>query len=536
MIDKRKFPRSSGVLLPVSSLHGPFGIGVLGQEAREFIDFLVDSGFHAWQVLPVEHTGMCNSPYKCVSAFAGEPMLIDPRMLLDMGLVTQDELNERMDGSSDLFVEYEIIREKQWKLLWTAFPRFNNTDYINKHPEKYESYRNFNPFWLDEYAIYISLYLRNDFFPWYDWTDSDLRSRNKAAVAKYLEEHREEVDFQKFVQWLFDIQWRRLKEYAAGRGISLIGDMPIYVAESSVEVWSRRELFDAQADGSFAAVGGVPPDYFTPDGQCWGNPVYNWKLMDKENYKWWARRLKATLERYDVVRLDHFRAFDSYWRIPGNSGTAKDGKWVKGPGMALFKALQKELGDLSMTVIAEDLGIIDSNVEELLKQTGLRGMRVLQFGFLGDDLHLPHNYPEESVAYTGTHDNTTLLAWLFALDPEDRRKALFYTGFDGDWYVGGPNCDVVKSFMRSMFVTSASLVVIPIQDLLGYGGDTRINTPGTPTGNWRFRIRNGVLHDIDSGYYRELHKAYQRLDPVTEFAPQSEKEEEDLNGYGAGVK
>lgn len=508
----RKYPRSSGVLMPITSLHGPFGIGVLGTEAMEFVDFLRDAGFHAWQILPVEHTGMCNSPYKCISAFAGEPMLIDPRMLLEMGFISEEEFFERRDGVSDVFVEYPTVRTKQWDVLRKAFSRAKDM------PSAVEAYNEFNPFWLDQYALYMALYLKNDYHPWFQWVEDELRSHDKAALEAFAKENAEELQFHRFVQWLFDMQWQKLKEYANSQGISIIGDAPIYVAESSVEVWCRRELFEADADGRFAAIGGVPPDYFTPEGQCWGNPIYNWKMLEKENYKWWTRRLKATLERYDMVRLDHFRAFDSYWRIPGTSDTAKDGKWVKGPGMSFFKAVYKELGDLSLSVIAEDLGIIDSNVIELVKQTGLRGMRVLQFGFLGDDMHQPHNFPEESIAYTGTHDNTTLLAWLFALDPEDRKRALFYIGFDGDWYIGGPNCEVVKAWMRALFMTSSSLAIVPIQDLLGYGSDTRINTPGTATDNWRFRIRAGVLSDIDAEFYRQLHKAYQREDGVMEFA------------------
>ena len=521
----RKFPRSSGILMPITSLHGPFGIGVLGSEAYEFIDFLRDAGFHAWQILPVEHAGMCNSPYKCISAFAGEPMLIDPRMLLEMNLVSEEDIYERKSEVNDFFVEYDIVRESQWKLLRTAFSRINDSN--DSHAV---SFKEFNPFWLDEYALFMSIRQQFELKPWYDWTDDGLRSHDKTSIKEFRENNLNELEFHRFVQWIFDIQWRKLREYASECGVSLIGDMPIYVSENSVDVWSRRELFDADANGNFAAIGGVPPDYFTPDGQCWGNPIYNWKLLEKEGYTWWINRLTAVLSRYDVVRLDHFRAFDSYWRIPGGSETARNGKWMPGPGMSLFKALKKALGDLSLTVIAEDLGIIDSEVEELLKETELRGMRVLQFGFLGDPLHLPHNFPEESVAYTGTHDNTTLLAWIFALDAEDRKKALFYNGFEGDWYIGGPNCEIVKSWMRTLFMTSSSLAIVPIQDLLGYGQDTRINTPGVPSGNWRFRIREGVLRDIDINFYRELHKTYERLDFVTEFAELPDKDPAESKG------
>ena len=495
MKPKYKYPRSSGVLLSVTMLSGPFGIGVLGEEAFEFIDFLSRAGFHAWQVLPVEQTSESFSPYKCVSAYAGEPMLIDPRMLLEMKLITDEELAERSRGMNADFVDYEIVLEKQMALLRAAFSRL---------PNKNKPYSGYDPFWLDDYALYMALKGRFGNDPWYEWPDKALRSHNAQAVKKAREELSEEIEFNKFVQWLFDKQWHRLKDYATERGVSIIGDMPIYVSEDSVEVWGRRKLFDADTEGNFLEVGGAPPDYFNPDGQNWGNPVYNWKLMQKEGYKWWVKRLKTTIERYDLLRLDHFRGFESYWSIPSDAESAREGKWVKGPGLPLFEALKEALGDLP--VIAEDLGDIDEAVVNLLKDTGFRGMRVLQFGFMGDELHLPHNYTEYCVVYTGTHDNTPLLAWIFELAPEDRERALFYIGFDGDWTVGGPNCAINTAWIRTLFASPASLVVIPAQDLLGYGADTRTNIPGTPTGNWRFRLQKGAIDDIDAGYYAVLNK------------------------------
>ena len=499
----RKYPRSSGILMPLPSLHGPFGIGVLGDEAKEFIDFVSRAGFHAWQILPIEHTGPCNSPYKCISTYAGEPMLIDLRMLQDMGLLTHDELLWRMDGVAENHIEYDLIRQKQWDLLWAAFSRLDSVPY-----------NSFKPFWLDEYAVYMAIKKHFDFAPWYDWPDEGLRSHDKAALTKFRKTHSQQIEFYKFVQWLFDIQWKNIREYAKKSNVSIIGDMPIYVSEDSADVWSRRELFNASADGKFKALGGVPPDYFAVDGQLWGNPIYNWKLLKEENYEWWVNRLKVSLERYDVIRLDHFRAFESYWSTPGSSKTARDGKWVKGPGMALFNALKKSLGDLTLSVIAEDLGIIGPEVAKLIKDTGLRGMRVMQFGFIGADHHLPHNYPEESVAYTGTHDNTTLIDWQQSLSQDELDHALLYLSFDGDWRAGGPNCPINKAWIRTLFMGSSSLVVIPIQDMLGYGGNTRTNTPGTVGGNWIFRIRNGVLDELDTEFYVTLHKLFQREDSV----------------------
>jgi len=500
----KKYSRSSGVLLPVTMLHGPFGIGVLGAEAMEFIDFLSVAGFRAWQVLPLENTGGCFSPYKCISAFAGEPMLIDPRMLVGMGLVTEDELSERAGGVSEDRVDYTLVRRKQTALLETAFSRLQGRPHAG-----------FEPFWLDDYALYMAIKHSFGNAPWYEWPDRDLRRHSPEALEAARAGLGRDIEFYKFVQWLFFEQWTMLKEYAAGYGVSIIGDLPIYVSEDSVEVWSRRELFDADEDGNFQAVGGCPPDYFNPDGQLWGNPVYNWGLMKKEGYQWWVLRLKAAAERYDLVRLDHFRGFESYWRIPAGAQSAREGKWAKGPGMKLFNAIEAELGRLP--VIAEDLGDIDEKVEALLKETDFRGMRVLQFAFMDNDYHLPHNFTQYSVAYTGTHDNTTFLAWLFELDPAVREQALEYIGFGGDWTVGGPNCPVIEAWVRALFVSGASLVVLPIQDLLGYGGDTRTNIPGSPDGNWRFRIRGDALNRIDAKFYADLCKTYYRDNAPTEF-------------------
>ena len=502
-----KFSRSSGVLLPVTMLPGAFGIGVLGVEAKEFVDFLVEAGFHAWQVLPVEHTGSCFSPYRCISTYAGEPMLIDPRMLLDMGLISSDELFERAEGANWSFVDYELVRGKQWALLRTAFSRLNGA----------EPYSDFQPFWLDDYALYMAISQHNDYKPWYMWPDLALRSYNSDALENARREYDEDVRFYRFVQWIFDKQWNELKKYATEREITIIGDMPIYVSEDSVEVWCRCDLFDADTDGKFAAVGGAPPDAFTPDGQRWGNPIYNWDLMKKENYSWWIDRLRAAIERYDVVRIDHFRAFASYWSIPPESPTARDGEWVKGPGIEIFEALEEALGPLP--VIAEDLGVIGKDVEDLLIETGFRGMRVMQFGFSdADDYHSPHNFTQYHVAYTGTHDNTTMLAWMYEISQENREHALFYLGFDGDWATGGPNSPISKAWMRALFTSGASLTIVPVQDLLGYGGDTRTNIPGTSEGNWRFRIRGEALYQIDTSFYAVLNKVTFRDNPVSRFS------------------
>jgi len=502
MNKKQNYNRSAGVLMPIPMLHGAFGIGNLGQEAMDFIDFLKNSGFHAWQVLPVEQTGSCFSPYKCISTYAGEPMLIDPRGLLEMGLITEDELSARAEDIREDSIDYDAVYKKQWALLAMAFNRLEGKPYAK-----------FAPFWLEEYALYMAIKMQNHGTPWFAWEDEGLRSHAPAAIKAAKKQLAQQIAFYKFVQWLFDVQWRKLKQYAAKQGIAIVGDIPIYVSEDSVEVWSKRDLFDADASGKFPAVGGAPPDYFAPEGQRWGNPIYNWKRLKDEGYEWWINRVRAAIDRYDMVRLDHFRGFDRYWQIPFNCASGKDGKWVKGPGMPLFDALQKAIGDLPL--IAEDLGAdIGEGVETLLNKTGIRGMRVLQFGFDGDGQHLPHSFTPDRIVYTGTHDNTTLLAWLFELPADKREQALFYIGFEGDWTIGGVNSPIIQAWIRTLFMSAASLVIVPIQDLLGYGADTRTNTPGTVTGNWRFRIRTGAIEQINSAFYRDLSVAYARDNQV----------------------
>lgn len=492
--DQRTKTRSSGILLPLTMLPGPFGIGVLGREAREFIDLLVEGSFSLWQILPTEHLGASYSPYKAVSAFAGEPMLIDPLWLLERGWVNEAEVSARCDGMVPHAVNYEQVYDKQMILLRAAFSRL--PDRVREEVARY------NPFWLDEYALYMAIKEQFDLKPWFEWPDPELRSCSEIAIARVKRDHRSLIAFYRFVQWVFAAQWQELRSYADGKGIRLIGDIPIYVSEDSAEVWSHREMFATDAKGNFTAVAGAPPDYFNSDGQRWGNPIYNWAYLRKDGYKWWVERMRASLERCHLVRIDHFRGFESFWSIPADCPTAREGSWVKGPGIAPFAAMRKELGELP--VIAEDLGVIGPEVEALLEETGFPGIRVLQFGFLGDERHLPHRYEENRVVYTGTHDNTTLLAWMYELRKEDREKALFYCGYEGDWSKGGPGGGICKAWIRLLYLSQARMVIVPVQDLLGYGSDTRTNIPGAPEGNWCFRVSDAALQEIDLPYFRRL--------------------------------
>ena len=483
--------------MPITMLHGPYGIGTLGSEAYEFVDFLKAAGFSAWQVLPVERVGAGFSPYSGVSSFAGEPMMIDPTMLLDMELITQKDIDERCADMNVNEVNYELVVHKQQKVLWKAYSKLEDRIYLK-----------YKPPWLSDYTTYMAIKQHFDKKPWYQWPHAALKNRDKTELRRACAELNAEIEFHSFCQWLFDRQWKKLKAYCAKSGISVIGDMPYYVSADSAEVWTRRELFDADDNGVVPAVGGAPPDYFMSEGQCWGTPVYNWTKMKAEGYKWWINRIKGALERYDVLRLDHFRGFESFWRIPSSTGNARDGAWKKGPGMAFFKALKEELGDLP--IIAEDLGDIDEPVEKLLEKTGFRGMSIVQFGFLGDKRHLPHRLSEAKIAYTGTHDNTTLLAWMYEMREEERNEALFYLGFKGDWGAGGSKSEINKAWIRELYTSAASMVIVPVQDLLGYGADTRTNIPGTPDGNWKFRIRAEALREIDTAFYRALGEATER--------------------------
>jgi 4-alpha-glucanotransferase len=360
----------------------------------------------------------------------------------------------------------------------------------------------FAPFWLDEYALYMALRDHFNSTPWFEWPDTALKMHEEAAVENAKKNFAGDIAFYKFVQWLFDEQWKVLKAYANDHGVRIIGDVPFYISEDSAEVWSNRQMFALDEHANFLSVAGAPPDYFNSDGQHWGNPIYNWEYLAETGYKWWISRMKEALYRYDVVRIDHFRGFEAYWNIPADSPTARGGYWVKGPGIAPFRAMEKELGKLP--VLAENLGDVGREVDELLEQSGFLGMGVLQFGFMGDPRHLPHNYSEKTAAYTGTHDNTTLLDWIMQLDDKGRDDALFYSGFTGDWGQGGPNCGICEAWIRILYLSKAALVIVPIQDLLGYGRDTRTNVPGTAEGNWRFRVTSDAISKIDTDFYRRL--------------------------------
>ena len=494
--------RKSGVLLHVSSLMGPYGIGVFGKDAFRFIDFLKEAGFRAWQVLPFTVPDECNSPYKSVSAFAGNPYFIDPEQLYSDALITAEEL-EQCKAASPYAVDFIALKEQRQALFTAAFSRAGAS-----LKAAVAAWAQTQP-WLEDYALYVALQTARGT----DWTawEEPLRLREPAALAAAKEAHRQAMEQEIFLQYLFFHQWAEVRRYANERGIEMIGDMPIYVSLESADVWSNRSLFALNAQGFPTEESGVPPDYFSADGQRWGNPLYNWEAMKEQGYRWWLDRIHHANTMFDRLRIDHFRGFSNYWAVPVTAETAKEGKWRPGPGMDFFRTLFRKVD--REVLIAEDLGIRDEALEQLLEETGLPGMRVLQFAFVEQEngMHLPHNYTANLVAYTGTHDNNTLLGYLWELPPEKRRYCLDYCGFEGTtWKDGAAQNPAIRAILRTLWASPANLIVAPIQDLLGYGGDTKMNRPGIANGNWSYRLTEEAFATLHADTYRRLSQLYNR--------------------------
>lgn len=474
--------RSSGVLMHISTLPGEYGCGSFGKEAYEFVDLLAESGFSIWQTLPFGVPDQYGSPYKSYSAFAGNPMFVDLPTLAKEGLVTENELAAARQHSPYL-CEFDRLAAERMPLLKKAALRFGENEKNRKLVEKFIASN-----------AHLSAFC--DFMAQKDVSDGDWTTFTGEPDTEAVYVHA-------FVQYMFFKQWFALKAYANEHGIRIIGDIPIYVDFDSADVYANPSLFQLDEHNRPEAVAGVPPDYFSPDGQLWGNPLYNWDEMAKDSWKWWRERMKWQLTLFDGLRIDHFRAFSAYFSVPADAETAKGGKWIKGPGIDFVRAIKKEAkGKL---IIAEDLGDIDEDVVKLLKASGLPGMRVFQFAFLSEDsIHKPHRYPENTVAYSGTHDNNTLLGYLWELDDATRRYMLDYCGHRGEWQSG---CDTI---IRTLLRTAAETVVFPVQDVLGYGADTRMNTPGVATGNWAYRVTSEQLAGIDRSYWAHLNKMYGR--------------------------
>ncbi len=497
----KKRARKSGILMPVSSLPNRYGIGTFGKESYEFVDKLVKSGQSYWQILPLGPTSYGDSPYQSFSTFAGNPYFIDPGILIEKGLLKQKEADSYDFGKKADTVDYEKIYNNRFKMLKKAFSRFDASGH-----KGYATFVRKNAFWLDDYALYMAIKNSLGGVSFIEW-DEPIRKRDKKTLDIYRQKFAKEIEFHKFLQFEFIEEWKALRKYANNNGINIIGDIPIYVAFDSADTWADPELFRFDENGYPVAVAGCPPDGFSPTGQLWGNPLYDWEYHKKTGYKWWIARIKHCYELYDMVRIDHFRGFDAYYAIPYGDPTAEFGKWEKGPGYDLFAAIKKELGDVDM--IAEDLGFLTDSVLRLVKRTGYPGMKVLQFAFDSreDSDYLPHNYVQNSVVYTGTHDNDTTVGWFREMKPADRKMALNYLnrkGFDSDR-------EVAEAFIRLAMGSVSNLCIIPMQDWLGLSGKGRINTPSTVGGNWVWRMKDGAFSDSLAKRIRNITKLYARL-------------------------
>ena len=508
------FPRASGVLLHPTSLPGPHGVGDIGPEARAFVDFLADARQSVWQVLPLGPTGYGDSPYQSFSAFAGNTLLVSPDLLVEDGLLDKADLGGAPEFPQGRVDFGEAIKFKN-RLLARAFENFKGAAGSPLRAE-FESFSREQAAWLEDYALFRAMKEVRDGAAWHTWEPPMVRRDPGAldAARSYL---RESIESHKFSQFLFFRQWAALKDYCHGRGVRVVGDIPIFVAHDSADVWVNKHLFKLDEAGRPLVVAGVPPDYFSATGQLWGNPLYDWERLRAENFRWWIERVSATLALYDIVRIDHFRGFAASWEIPGGDTTAERGHWVDAPGRELFHAVRDALGD--PPIIAEDLGVITPDVEALRDDFGFPGMRILQFGFSSDasNLDLPHNYHKNVVVYTGTHDNDTTAGW-FNSQPgpgstrtaeqigRERERSLAYLDTDGR--------EIHWDFIRASLASVADTAVFPAQDLLGLGNEARMNLPASTEGNWAWRLAPGALTKEIGARLRELTEIYGRVVPA----------------------
>lgn len=491
--------RESGILLPIFSLPSKYGIGAFSEDAYYFVNQLKEAGQKYWQILPLGPTGYGDSPYQSFSTFAGNPYFIDLETLIDEGYLTREECEAIGYGDDNRYIDYEKIYLSRFKILKAAYKRSN----IHGNME-FKQFKNTNTYWLEDYALYMAV--KNHFSgrSWSDW-DRDIRRREPGALERYKKEYEDEITFYEFQQFKFAQQWSKLKAWANNNEIKIIGDIPIYVAFDSADAWAHPELFQFDMEGHPTAVAGCPPDAFSREGQLWGNPLYNWDYHKRTSYDWWIKRFAYSFKLYDVVRVDHFRGFDAYYSIPYSSPTAEKGKWQKGPGYDLFKALNNELGDLK--IIAEDLGFLTESVLELLDKTGYPGMKVLEFAFDSREErdYMPHNYNKNCVIYTGTHDNETVAGWYKNLNEHDWKMLVDYLDIDRD-----KEKDIHWKFIRLALSSVADLAIIPIQDYLGLGSEARINKPSTLGNNWRWRLLENEITDELVQKIKKVTKIYCR--------------------------
>jgi 4-alpha-glucanotransferase len=491
--------RTSGVLLHPTSLPGRFGIGEFSDEAYRFVDWLVSAGQTLWQVMPLGPTGYGDSPYQCFSAFAGNPLLIGLDALTRDGALTAEDLADA-PAFPDAKVDFGPVINYKKAILRKSYDRFAAGASAGQRQE-FARFCAENASWLDDYALFIAIKDAHNGNVWNTW-ESDIARHEPAALREWRERLADPIEAQQYYQYQFFRQWSALRAYANERGVKIVGDIPIFVAFDSADAWSHRDEFHFDEALQPTVIAGVPPDYFSPTGQRWGNPLYRWEVMQRRGFAWWIERCKAAFGLYDVLRIDHFRGFEAFWEVPASEPTAMKGRWVKGPGLELFQAIERALGGLP--IIAEDLGLITPEVEALRNACGFPGMRVLQFAFVADtaSAFLPHNYVPNTVAYVGTHDNDTTLGWWATLDGPTRAQVTNYTGTSG--------ADIAWDLIRALSVSVASTVVFTLQDLMGLGAEARMNLPGRAGGNWGWRFTPGMLSGDIAQRLRTMTETYGR--------------------------
>ena len=494
--------RKSGVLMPIFSLPGRYGIGDFSEEGRRFVDFLREAGQSCWQILPIGPTGYGDSPYQSFSTFAGNPYFISPDELKKQGLLTEEDCEELAKDAPEEAVDYGYLYNSRYRILRKAFEVWKQRE-TPGFPEYLEE----NSFWIEDYALFMAV---KDSFggAGFSFWDNEIRFRKPEALARYREELADDILFYEFLQYEFTREWFALKEYANSRGVEIIGDIPIYVSPDSADFWASPELFQTDDENLPSRVAGCPPDGFSATGQLWGNPLYDWDYHEQTNYDWWLKRISKCREFYDIIRIDHFRGFDEYYSIPAGEDTAKNGRWVKGPGMKLFRKIKEKLGNIQ--IIAEDLGYITDSVREMVRESGYPNMKIIEFAFdsrdsSSRDAYYPHNYTKNCVVYTGTHDNETLAGWLGSILPEEREELRTYlhTRSDEDQVL-------VDGCINLAEASVADLCIIPMQDWLGLDNRARINQPSTLGKNWTWRVAPGDLDEELAARMHRMTTAYGR--------------------------
>lgn len=495
-----RFPRSSGTLVHPTSFPSKYGMGDLGHEAYDFINFLEETGQTVWQVLPLGPTGYGNSPYASYSAFAGNPYLISPDKLEEKGYISNEDLSDAVLPVTTQ-ADYEGAYQKKDKLYEKAFENFRASQ-TKEEAKKLTDFKKRNSYWLEDYTVFMACSISNNRNTWNTW-EKGLAQRKPVALEKARKEFAEEIEFHTWLQFEFFQQWNLLKEYANSKNIRVVGDIPIFVDHNSADVWSHPKFFAVDKQGNRLRVAGVPPDYFSETGQLWGNPLYEWKTLKRDDFSWWVERFRQMFELFDAIRVDHFRGFDEYWEVKASEETAINGEWVKAPGVDLFTTIKKKLG--SLPIIAEDLGLMTQGVEDLRDEFNFPGMKILQFAFDSDSTNsfLPHNYSQNCVTYTGTHDNDTTIGWYNSAPDVEQHRARQYTRSDGR--------EIHWELIRIGMLSVADQAIFPLQDFMNLDSTHRMNIPGTVGDNWMWRYTPEMLNNVDKQRIRDMIEMSNRL-------------------------